>query len=59
VTVHADAERTRKILDLLLRVADDRQVVVFTQEEHVASWARERLHGPRHAVRTLTVMTAA
>ena len=57
VTVHADAERTRKILDLLLRVADDRQIVVFTQEEYVASWARERLHEPRHAVRTLSVTT--
>jgi hypothetical protein len=58
VTVHADADRTHKILDLLLRVADDRQVIVFTQEEHVASWARERLHEPRHAMRTLKVTTA-
>jgi len=58
VTVHADAERTDKILDLLLRVANDRQVVVFTQEEHVASWAREHLHEPRHAMRTLKVTTA-
>ena len=58
VTVHADAARTRKILDLLLKVADTRQVVVFTQEGQVASWAREHLHEPRHTMRELTVVPA-
>jgi exonuclease SbcC len=53
VTVHADAQRTRDILDLLLKVAGDRQVVVFTQEEQVAAWAHEHLTGPRHAIRKL------
>jgi exonuclease SbcC len=57
VTVHADAERTREILELLLHVADSRQVVMFTQEEQVASWARERLLDPRHANRSLPVVT--
>ena len=50
VTVHADAARTRKILDLLLEMAETRQVVVFTQEEQVAAWARENLKKPRHAI---------
>ncbi len=53
VTVHADAARTRDILDLLLQVAADRQVVVFTQEEQVATWARDNLTDPRHAIREL------
>lgn len=59
VTVHADAERTRKILDLLLQVAGSRQVIVFTQEEQVASWAHQRLQEPRHAVRNLSVVRVA
>lgn len=57
VTVHADADRTREILELLLHVADTRQVVMFSQEEQVASWARERLQAPRHATRSLPVVT--
>jgi uncharacterized protein YhaN len=50
VTVHADAARTRDILGLLLHVSAGRQVVVFTQEEQVAAWAREHLTGPEHAI---------
>lgn len=58
VTVHADEARTRKILDLLLDVAGDRQVIVFTQEQQVAAWARERLADPQHAMHELTVVPA-
>ena len=43
VTVHADADRTREILELLLAVSKERQVVLFTQEDQVARWARDRL----------------
>jgi uncharacterized protein YhaN len=50
VTVHADAVRTRAILDVLLYVAETRQFILFTQEEQVAAWARERLGGPQHAI---------
>lgn len=57
-TVHADEARTRKILDLLLDVANDRQVVVFTQEQQVEAWAHERLIGPQHAVRKLAIVPA-
>jgi exonuclease SbcC len=53
VTVHADATRTRAILDLLLNIAQDRQVIFFTQEEQVTTWAREHLTTPRNATRTL------
>jgi exonuclease SbcC len=57
VTVHADAARTRGILDLLLDVSTDRQVVVFTQEEQVAVWAHQHLTGPRHAIVELLPVT--
>ena len=43
VTVHADPARTHDILDLLLTTASQRQVILFTQEEQVAAWARELL----------------
>jgi hypothetical protein len=53
VTVHADTARTRDILDLLLKIAADRQVILFSQEDQVAAWAREYLHTPDHAIRAL------
>jgi uncharacterized protein YhaN len=53
VTVHADAARTRDILSLLMQVAANRQVIVFTQEDQVAAWARENLTDPQHAIREL------
>jgi DNA repair protein SbcC/Rad50 len=60
VTVHADAARTRDILAILLQVAAHRQVVVFTQEEHVAAWARENLaDDPRHAIHELRPIAVA
>ena len=52
-TVHADLARTRDILDLLMKVAAHRQVILFTQEEQVAAWAREHLGPPAHAMRML------
>lgn len=50
VTVHADSARTRHILDLLLAIAEDRQVILFTQEDHVARWAHDRLASPSHKI---------
>ncbi|PWK79410.1 AAA domain-containing protein [Lentzea atacamensis] len=43
VTVQADDARTRAVLDLLLRLSEDRQIVLFAQETAVVEWARERL----------------
>lgn len=54
VTVPADAARTRDILDLLLRLSANRQIVVFTQEEQVAAWARGHLTTPEHAIVNLS-----
>jgi hypothetical protein len=59
VTAQSDDERTREILDLLLRLAAERQVVLFTQEETVLRWAREHLDGDRHRVRELTRLPVA
>jgi DNA repair exonuclease SbcCD ATPase subunit len=52
-TVHADRARTNDVLDLLLKIAAHRQVILFTQEEYVAAWAREHLGPPDHAIRAL------
>ena len=59
VTAQSDDERTREILDLLLRLAAERQVVLFTQEETVLRWAREHMDGDRHLVRELTRLPVA
>ena len=53
ITVHADTARTYDILDLLLSIAGERQVIIFTQEEQVAAWAREHLTSPEHAIHLL------
>jgi DNA repair protein SbcC/Rad50 len=58
VTVHADAARTDAILDLLLKIAEERQVILFTQEDQVARWARAHLTSPDHALRTLSPVPA-
>jgi hypothetical protein len=59
VTVHADQDRTRRLLDTLLSVAERHQVVLFTQQEQVRQWARTSLTGPRHALHELTTLAPA
>jgi exonuclease SbcC len=54
VTVHADAERSVAVLELLLRASAERQIVLFTQQVEVRDWARARLVGPRNALVELT-----
>jgi hypothetical protein len=56
VTVHADRERTGQLLNLLLRAAADRQVILFTQQDPVVEWARANLADPRHAIIELPVV---
>jgi len=43
VTVQADPQRTRAILDLLCALSVEHQVVLFTQEPEVVQWATENL----------------
>lgn len=44
-TVHSDVDRTIRFLDLLLALSEERQIVVFTQEEEVRGWAERSLTG--------------
>jgi uncharacterized protein YhaN len=53
VTVHADPARTTQILDLLLEISKERQVILFSQEQQVTDWARNRLTGEANALREL------
>jgi hypothetical protein len=59
VTVHADSHRTRDILDLLHEIAAERQVILFTQEDQVASWSEEHLTSPAHRVHRLAPVAAS
>ena len=56
VTVHSDEGRTGRLLDVLLAIAERHQVILFTQQAQVLDWARDRLHGPRHALHELTTL---
>ncbi len=53
VTVHADSRRTVEILEWLHELSAERQVVVFTQEEQVTSWAQRSLREPADALHEL------
>jgi DNA repair exonuclease SbcCD ATPase subunit len=46
VTVQIDAARTLALLDVLHRISRERQVVLFSQEQEVVSWARATLVEP-------------
>jgi len=39
ITVHADPDRTEAVLDLLAELSEDRQIVLFSQEDAVRNWA--------------------
>jgi uncharacterized protein YhaN len=45
VTVQSDAERTARIMEVLHDTSADRQVILFTQEDEVATWAVANLLG--------------
>jgi len=58
VTVQADDERAKQVLDLLLRLSEHRQVVLFAQESTVAAWAAQNLTGkPEHLLLKLPQVT--
>ena len=46
VTVQSDTQRTVGILDLLHELSVDRQVILFSQEDEVLSWADQHLAPP-------------
>lgn len=57
VVAHADEERTARLLELLLELAGERQVVLFTQERAVREWAQRRLDEPPHRLVVLDPAT--
>lgn len=59
VTVQCDATRTVGVLEMLLALSDGRQIVLFSQEQEVLDWARERLEGERDRLVELNPQTVA
>ena len=54
-----DAKRARALLESLLAIAAATQVILFTHDDEVLAWARERLHDARHGVVELAPPGAA
>jgi uncharacterized protein YhaN len=50
ITVHADATRTRQLLELLHELSAERQIVLFAQQAQVREWADRHLLGGRDGV---------
>ncbi|HEX4016038.1 MAG TPA: hypothetical protein VHX15_04815 [Frankiaceae bacterium] len=50
VTVHADPERTHRMLELLHRLSGERQIVLFAHQDQVREWADARFDGERDAL---------
>ena len=46
----SDSERKQAVLETLLAISESNQVILFTHEDDVLDWARERLTGPPHSV---------
>jgi ABC-type lipoprotein export system ATPase subunit len=47
VTAQADAERKRRVLDVLHALSSDRQVILFSHDDDVLAWAADSLSEPR------------
>ena len=50
VTVQFDRERKCAVLDELLRTSTQQQVILWSQEDDVLAWGKERLQPPRDAL---------
>jgi DNA repair protein SbcC/Rad50 len=48
VTVESDAGRKLSILELLKKVSQRRQIILFSQEADVLAWAEANLGDPRN-----------
>ena len=49
----ADNDRKRRLLDTLFKISESVQVILFTHEDDVRSWAEERLTGERNQLTLL------
>ena len=48
VTAQADPDRTAQLLEMLRGLSDERQVVLFTHDPNVATWAEDTFDGERN-----------
>jgi len=53
VTVHCDRERKRAVLETLHQISQERQVILFSQEEDVLAWAEVYLQGQNDRITRL------
>ncbi len=58
VTVQADAERKQHLLGVLHELSAERQIILFTHDDDVISWAARTLAGPRDRLIELRAATA-
>ncbi|MCY3992090.1 MAG: hypothetical protein OXF50_12795 [Caldilineaceae bacterium] len=49
----SDSQRKRDLLETLLAVSESTQVILYTHEDDVCAWARERLAGEQHSLTEL------
>ena len=47
VTAQSDAERKVQLLEVLHRLSEERQVVLFTHDDDVVAWAEQAIHAPQ------------
>lgn len=52
-TVQSDADRTKGILSLLKSISQERQIILFSQEEDVLAWAAANMDPSRDRILTL------
>jgi DNA repair protein SbcC/Rad50 len=49
-TAYADDPRTMAVLQVLHHVSAEQQVILFSHDSHVLTWARDALNGPRDKI---------
>src|SRR5436309_4212552 len=57
ITLQSDTRRKERLLNMLRKVSEQRQVILFTQEEEVLQWAKKNLSQPE--ARMLELMRVA
>ena len=53
ISVQFDEHRTVRVLELCLQLAQQRQILLFSQEREVLEWAQAKLSGPEHRLHEL------
>ncbi len=54
-----DSSRKREVLETLLAISESVQVILFTHEEDVRDWVRERLSASRDCLTDLNELNPA